>query len=576
MVLISKWADEVDEKKPWQEYPRPQLQRSKWLNLNGIWEYQIVKDDEDTKAGLWLPIVVPFGVGAPMSMAPHTLEADETVWYRKTFAARPGLERIMLNFEAVDQCCTVYLNGFEVGSHYGGFLPFSFEVGQYIKYQNALMIAVKDRTDRDIYSYGRQRLDHHGIWHSPIAGITGTVWLEPLSEHAIEDVKITPDYDAAKTYIELAGSFGQAKITITAPDGSFSHTGLSQDGHYTVPMQEFHAWSPEDPFLYDVKIETEDDEVHSYFGMRRFSSGHDREGHTRFCLNNHPLFLSGVLDQGRWPEGGMSAPSEKAMAYELKTVKKMGFNLIREHGRVQSRRWYYLCDKLGLLVMQDMPSGGGPFRRWHNWTAPVYFGLRKMKDDDYARQGRSADSIKAYKAELDDTLDTLYNCTCICAWVPFHEGWGQFDAEKITGRIKAYDTTRLVDSASGWHDQGCGDFLSLHVYGRHFHMPKNDGRMILLSGFGSLGYYSSAHPASEKKTAAKQYKDRGAYDEALNRLYEKEIVPSVQKGLAGCIYTQLTDVEEEDDGLLTADRAALKPDGSRLAKMNEKLMEIVK
>lgn len=573
MVLISKWADELDEKKPWQVYPRPLLERSRWLNLNGIWEYQIVKDDEDTKAGLWLPIVVPFGVGAPLSMAPHTLEPGETIWYRKSFAAKPGLNRIMLNFESVDQICTVYLNGFEVGSHYGGFLPFSFEVGQYIKYQNALMIAVRDVTDTGIYSYGKQRLEHGGIWYSPIAGITGTVWLEELGTHAIEDMKITPDYEGARALIELAGNYEQAKITVSAPDGSFTHVGLTRDGHYAVPMENFHAWSTEDPFLYDVEVETEDDQVHSYFGMRRFSRGNDGQGHVRFMLNNKPLFLSGILDQGRWPEGGTTYPSEEAMRYELGKVKEMGFNMIRKHMKIESRCWYSLCDRMGILVMQDMPCGGSALRRWHNSIGPLFFHLRRCKDNDYEKQGRRADSIKAYKAELDDMLDILYNNTCIFAWVPFNEGWGQFDAKDITERIRKYDTTRLVDSASGWHDQGCGDFSSRHVYYRHFHMPAEDGRIVLLSEFGGYGYYSTAHPTSDKVFGCRQYKDRLDYDQAVNALYEKDIVPNIEKGLSGCIYTQLTDIEDEDNGIMTGDRAAVKIDPVKMRKMNEKLME---
>jgi beta-galactosidase/beta-glucuronidase len=576
MVLVSKWAEEVDERHPWQEYPRPQLRREKWQNLNGIWQYQIVQGDEPTKPGLWLDICVPYGVGAPLSYAPHVLEPGEILWYRRNFAARPGLNRIFLNFESIDQCCTVYLNGFEVGSHEGGCIPFSFEVGQYIKYQNALMIKVTDDTDTGIWSFGKQRLQHGGIWYTPTAGITGTVWLEEIGEHAVEDIKITPDYDHRRAYIALAGNFGQAKITVRAEDGSFEHVGLSQDGHYTVPMENFHPWSCEDPFLYDVKVETEDDAVSSYFGMRKFHAGRDASGHMRFFLNDHPMFLTGVLDQGWWPESMVTYPSEAAMAYEIDTMKEMGFNMVRKHMKVESRRWYYECDHKGMLVMQDMPCGGGPFRKWYHSIAPLVFGLRHLKDNDYEKQGCTADRMKAYETELDGMLDMLYNSPCIFAWVPFNEGWGQFDSEEITKRIKAYDTTRLVDSASGWHDQGCGDFNSVHVYFKKFRMPREDGRMVLLSEFGGYSYHSTAHEASEKKFGYRRFKDRLDLDRAVNGLYEKQILPAVAEGLAGCIYTQLADVEEEDNGLLTADRAAVKVDRNRMRKMNEKLKDQVK
>ncbi len=571
MEVNSQFSDHIDTKHPLQEYPRPQFRREQWMNLNGMWEYQVVQGNTPTDPNLWKPICVPYALGTRLSGADHILQPGETLWYRRVFSYKPTYGRTMMNFEGVDQNCVVYLNGFEAGRHYGGYAPFSIDVSSYIKYQNALMVKVIDLTDHSICAYGKQRLDAKDIWYPASSGIWGTVWIEEIPEHSIDDIKITPDYDEKKAYIEMAGNFDQVLITVIGKDG-FKHEGLSDDGHYVVPMENFHPWSVEDPFLYDIEIRSDDDVIYSYFGMRKFSYGQDSNGKIRFCLNNEPLFLSGVLDQGYFPESKYTYPTEEAMEYEIDTVKSMGFNMVRKHVKQENRRWYHLCDTKGLLVMQDMPNGGNKFSFLYHQALPLAFNVRRLRDDDYTKFGRTnQDSRKMYQYELDAMLDTLYNCVCIFSWVPFNEGWGQFDSSYITDHIQDYDTTRLVDSASGWHDQGSGDFNSRHVYFHAFHVPVLDQRVLILSEFGGYTYLEWGHSETEKTFGYKKFKDKTDYVNALYRLYESQIIPNIKKGLSGCIYTQLTDCETECNGLLSADRRIVKVDQRRMKRMNERI-----
>lgn len=571
MTVLSKWGEALDVNHPLPEYPRPQFRRKQWLNLNGMWEYQIVKGNQDTVPDGWKPICVPFALGSALSQTNENLSPGETLWYRRYFAWKPDEGRVMLNFEAVDQTCIVYVNGVEAGRHFGGYAPFSIDITHLIKYQNTLMVRVKDASDQGVCAFGKQRINPKGIWYTPTAGIWGTVWLEQLPVHAVEDLKITPDFDHHQVFLELAGPFHQARIIVSARDGSFHHEGLTEDGHYVVPMDDFHAWSVNDPFLYDVEILTEDDDVQSYFGMRSFTSCHDGSGHIRFALNHQPLFLSGLLDQGYSCDGMYTYPSEEAMKYELSAVKAMGFNMLRKHVKQENRRWYYLCDTMGILVMQDMPDGGNTFSFWTHQALPM-IGIRTMNDGNYRRFGReSEDSRQMYMHELDEMLDTLYNCVSIFAWVPFNEGWGQFDSSQVTDHIADYDTTRLIDSASGWHDQGCGDFNSRHVYFHAFHVPRLDQRILLLSEFGGYAYLEYGHSNADKLFGYRKFRDKRDLDLAVNALYEHDILANIDHGLAGCIYTQLSDVETECNGLLTADRRVVKIDMKKMKKMNERM-----
>lgn len=570
MVQLSIYGEQLNTKSPLQEYPRMQLQRDSYLNLNGIWEYQIVGKDEEPRYDRWQQIVVPFALGSYLSGTNETLDENHTLWYRKQFAYKPTSLSTWLNFEAVDQECVVYVNGVEVGQHSGGYAPFSLDISGTIKYQNSLMVKVNDPSDKGIYAYGKQRLNHSGMWYTPSSGIWQSVWIEDIPKHAIYDLKITPDYDKGVVLIDMAGNFSQAAITIGG-SGEVVHRGLTTQKHYEAPIPNMHAWTPEDPYLYDIYIQTEDDIVKSYFGMRKFSVGTDAKGITRFMLNNRPYFFSGLLDQGYISDGLMTFPSDQAMIDEILKVKELGFNMIRKHIKVEARRWYYHCDRLGILVMQDMPSGG-QFDFKNMGVLPT-IGMRRMSDIDNDKLGRSTlEEKKAYYHELDEMLDNLYNCVSLFAWVPFNEGWGQFNSEQITAHIKEYDDTRLVDSASGWHDQGCGDFFSMHNYFFHYKQKKDKyNRICVLSEFGGYAYIEEGHNSANKLYGYKKYTDKLKYNEELFALYEEAILKNIDKGLSGCIYTQLSDVEDECNGIFTMDRKVIKVDARKMKRMNEKL-----
>ena len=571
MALNSEFGSKTDLKAPLQEYPRMWMQRDSYTNLNGVWEYQITALNASPGSDKWKKINVPFSPGTPLSGAPEILKPDQALWYRKQFAYQPSIMHTWLNFEAVDQICTVYMNGIEIGTHTGGYIPFSFDVSSTVKYQNSLMVRCTDSTNESDCAFGKQKLEHGGMWYTPTSGIWQTVWLEDCPEHAVQDIKITPDYDAGQVHIDLAGNFSQAAITIGAA-GEVVHRGLTNDMHYTAPIPDIHPWTPDDPFLYDLYIQTEDDVIKSYFGMRRFSVGHDAEGVRRFCLNNRPLFFSGLLDQGYTSDSGMTYPSDEAMIWELKKIKDMGFNMIRKHVKVECRRWYYHCDRLGILVMQDMPSGGTYDYSYQTFWPTL--GFRTHDDHHNPRLGRTSKAAKKqYYAELDGMLDNLYNSVSLFSWCPFNEGWGQFDSEKVTAHIRNYDSTRLIDSASGWFDMGAGDFLSIHDYFFPFRARKDKlNRILILSEFGGYAYLEWGHSEAEKLYGYKKFTDKLALDEAINKLYEKMILNNIRKGLSGCIYTQVSDIEDECNGIFTADRKIIKIDEKKMRRMNERLI----
>ncbi|MDO4414263.1 MAG: glycoside hydrolase family 2 TIM barrel-domain containing protein [Erysipelotrichaceae bacterium] len=569
MRLMTEWGKNIDLRAPLQEYPRPQLQRDSYTNLNGVWEYQITEKNGDPDPQKWKRIVVPFALGSVLSGTDEQLEPGKALWYRKQFAYKPSIMHTWLNFEGVDQYCTVYMNSIEVGSHEGGYTPFGFDVSSMIKYQNSLMLRCIDDSDSSEYAYGKQKVEHGGMWYTPSSGIWQTVWLEDLPEHAVQDIKITPDYDHSKVRMDLAGNFDQAQIVISA-NGRAVHQGVTEEKHYEADLIDFRPWTPEDPFLYDLYVKTEDDVVKSYFGMRKFAAGHDGEGIVRFCLNNRPLFFSGLLDQGYTPDGLMTYPADEVMIYELGKIKNMGFNMLRKHVKVECRRWYYHCDRMGILVMQDMPSGGVYNYKWQTVMPTIGF---RQEDHDNPKLGRSDEHSKqVYYEELDGMLDNLYNSTCIFAWCPFNEGWGQFDSKEVTDHIREYDETRLIDSASGWFDQGAGDFKSVHEYFLPFRVrPTKAGRIYILSEFGGYSYIEKGHSEAKELYGYKKFTDKLLLDDSVNNLYEKLIYRNIRKGLSGCIYTQVSDIEDECNGIFTADRKIIKIDEKKMRRMNERL-----
>ncbi len=571
MPLYSKWGEAVNLAAPLPEYPRMTLQRNSFYNLNGEWEYQILQPRQMPVDNHWKKIVVPFALGCALSQTNDVLMPGEVLWYRKVFRYRPEKKHTLLNFEAVDQRCEVYLNGHRIGSHDGGYTPFSIEATNFLEETNELLVSVIDDSDESAYAYGKQRIRHGGMWYAPTSGIWQTVWLEDVGDQAILDIKVKIGFDERKVTLYLRGLFDKAKV-IVSHDGRVVYEGIAQEKKHEFILADPHPWTPDDPFLYDLFIQTEDDLAKSYFGFRKFSRRVDKNGFPRFCLNNKPLFFTGLLDQGYSVDGMYTYPSDGAITYELGKIKDMGFNMLRKHVKVECRRWYYHCDRLGILVMQDMPNGAGPYDLLTTKYLPNIIGFTKMDDHDNPRLGRDdPEEQKIYYHELDEMIATLSGYTSIFCWVAFNEGWGQFEGPEVTEHIRSLDDTRLIDTASGWHDQGCGDFYSRHMYFSSNIVPKRlDHRILILSEFGGYSYLDPAHSEATKLYGYRKYKDREEMDAAFHRFYDEVIIPSIREGLSGCIYTQVADVGDECNGLFTADRKVIKVNEEKTRTLNER------
>ena len=526
------------------EYPRPQMVRAQWWDLCGPWDYAVT--DSDEPPAVWDgTICVPFSPEAPASGAARRPGPDDRLWYRRRadFSNAPG--RVLLHFGAVDQRARVWVNGTEAGAHVGGYCPFSFDITDALDgdRQAEILVLCRDETERTPLARGKQRTDRGGIWYTPQSGIWQDVWAEAVPERYIRSLRITPDVDGACVYIDAD------------PAGAAVHfRGNTVPCPARVPVPEPELWSPEHPKLYGFSVTLGQDRVESYFAMRKFSVENGR-----LCLNGRPYFHNGVLDQGYNPRGLYTWPSDQAMVDDILLAKSLGFNTLRKHVKVEPLRWYHHCDRLGMLVWQDMPSGGGTYSAL-TIQAPAAGVGGRMRDDRYVRFARAdAAGRDQFMAELDEMIHTLYNCPCIALWVPFNEGWGQFDASKVRAHIKALDPTRTVDHASGWHDQGGGETQSLHVYFRPYRFkPDREGRAVLLSEFGGYNLRVPGHTFNDRDFGYSRCRDGAELLEKLRRLYAGQIAPARAAGLAAAIYTQLTDVEDELNGFVTYDRAAVK------------------
>ncbi|MBR2802173.1 MAG: glycoside hydrolase family 2 [Erysipelotrichaceae bacterium] len=568
MPIPSKYTSHVNKECPLPEYPRPQFVRDAYTSLNGPWQYKICKDSEDPGTE-WKEILVPFPVGSLLSGVSDILQEDETFYYRKHFSYTPQKERTVLHFEAVDQTALVYLNGHCLGSHRGGYLPFSFEISGYLQEENELLLAVKDPSNHGDYAYGKQSLTPGGIFYTPIAGIWQPVWLEDLGKEAVEDIRYMIDYDHSRVSMDLCGAY--QKVTVTVKEGERTVAQLiTAEKHIDLQLTDVRPWTCEDPFLYTVELDTADDHVTSYFGMRCFTVEEHR-GQKVFCLNHQPVFLSGLLDQGYISDGIYTFPCEEAMEEELKTLKASGFNMLRKHIKIENRRWYSLCDRLGILVFQDMPSGG-------SLANPLLVSVQgmaglKRSDEDPASFGRKRKACQdAYYEEAEGMIEHLYNTVSLCAYVPFNEGWGQFKAKEADAFFRRKDPSRPVDHASGWFDQGCGDFASKHIYFRPYKLrPDKKGRAIFLSEFGGYAYVLKQHIDAKKAGGYKKFASAEELSKALQELYRRDIRDQIPKGLCACVYTQVSDVEEECNGLFTYDREVYKVPVETWKEINEEL-----
>lgn len=551
--MLTEWGATLDKAHPLPEYPRPQFVRDSYLNLNGMWQYAITR--ADNPPAQWDgEIVVPFSPETELSGVNRTLKSGEYLWYRRALTLPEGfnLDRVLLHFGAVDQCATVWVNGTEVCSHAGGYLPFSADITDALGDTNQLVVRVTDDTDKSYHTRGKQKTKRGGIWYTPQSGIWQTVWCESVPDSHIRAVRLTPLFDEGKIEIIALGD-GDVTALLEGKEYEFPAGTPAR-----IAVKELHPWSPEEPYLYDLKLTLGEDTVKCYFAMRKFSVGEDRQGVKRLMLNNKPYFHNGLLDQGYWSDGLYTAPSDEALKFDIAAAKAMGFNMLRKHIKVEPLRWYYHCDTLGMLVWQDMPCGGGRYDPL-TVSTPLFTGAHK-KDDKYAAFGRKdAAGREEFTAELAEMVRRLYNCPCIAMWVPFNEGWGQFDAAQNVEVIESIDRTRTIDHASGWHDQGVGDVKSLHVYFDAYRYQDDKlGRCVVLSEFGGYSALIPGHAYCEKPFGYKKFKTVAELEQALRLLYDGEIRPAVRQGLCAAVFTQLTDVEDEQNGLITYDRAVIK------------------
>ncbi|EOQ98381.1 glycoside hydrolase, family 2 [Leptospira wolbachii serovar Codice str. CDC] len=554
------------------EYPRPQLERESYINLNGEWELTHSKLGNGPKAHY--KINVPFSPETKASgLGNFILQPNEELFYKREFdLSSEFLKDItLLHFGAVDYSCICYINGKEVGAHKGGFLPFYFDISQHIKIgKNEIQLTVTDPTDTGTQSRGKQKLKRGGIWYTPQSGIWQTVWLESVTKDYIKDIKITPNIDTKS--VEILVTTESSNIIIQVLDGD-EVIAESTDSKANINIPNMELWSPENPKLYGILIQTSGDKVKSYFGMRKFSIGFDGK-FKRLFLNNKPYFHNGLLDQGYWSEGLLTPPNDKEMEKEIKLMKDMGFNMLRKHIKIEPLRWYYHCDRLGILVWQDFVCGGGAYETWK--VAYLPFIGWNTKDTKYKFLNRTDEvGRREFISEMDRTVDLLKNTVSLSVWVLFNEGWGQFDSIKLTEKLRKLDDTRTIDSVSGWYDQGqnSSDLKSLHLYYQKLKVPKNETRVIVLSEFGGYSLKTEGHVFDENKLFGyKILPDKQSLEKEYRKLIENELLPLIEKGLSASIYTQVSDVEEEINGLVTYDRKVIKFDIEFMRELNSKLV----
>lgn len=593
--LYTRWGKNLDRDHVLEEYPRPLLMREDYQILNGWWDYAFTIDYKQPQQYEGR-ILVPFSPETALSGVGRQLKPNEYLWYRRNFDLpgwdrEKGQNRILLHFGAVDQSCEVRINGHKVKRHTGGYLPFEVDISRYAQESaNELIVAVKDLSDTSYHSKGKQKLNAGGMFYTAQSGIWQTVWLEKVPETYIKEIKTVPDIEKKIIRIKVSSSYSTDKKNVDKlsrnlpieikirkpglyPDPVVKPSQIStedmletavlavSDKWIEIPIESISLWNCETPYLYYFEVKLGDDRAISYFAMRKFSlETKVHEEFLRICLNGEVQFQNGVLDQGYWPESLYTPPSDAAMIFDIQEMKKTGFNMVRKHLKIEPQRWYYHCDRLGIVVWQDMVNGGSYYKHWFvTYGATLLSWLRIPMRDVYPRLlSREAKAGRLeFIREMKETIRLLGNHPSIAAWVIFNEGWGQFQTEDMTRIVRRLDPNRLIDQASGWFDQGGGDFSSLHNYFFKLFIRPERERASVLSEFGGYSYREPGHCAKEKLYGYGICKNKKDLEKRFLERWQgvRNLIP---QGLSASIYTQWTDVEEEVNGVFTYDREVRK------------------
>ena len=575
--IKTNWGINLNQNNIWQEYPRPQLERKDWINLNGLWSYSITDLNALKPGNLDEKILVPFSLESSLSGVMKSLNEKQILWYYKEFEIPENWKNknILIHFNAVDWKCELFINDIKVGEHIGGYSEFNFDITKNLKEgKNKILLKVFDPSDKGYQPVGKQSLNPNGIWYTSISGIWQTVWLEPVNEKYVKKIDINNDFDNKEIKINCKLNIEEnlpMEISLLFKEKEFMKIkgNSNSDIVIKIPEEYFHPWSPSEPNIYRIKAELFDktekiiDSIESYTTIRKIEQRKDENGCYRIYLNNNKIFNMGVLDQGYWPDGLYTPPSEEAMIYDINKLKELGFNTIRKHVKIEPYRYYYYCDKIGMLIWQDMPSGDRQENKWEH---------HQLNAGDDVK--RSEESKNNYYQEWAEIINNLKFFQCIILWVPFNEAWGQFDTEKVVEFTNKQDPTRLINAASGGNHRICGNFLDLHNYPEPSQYLKVDDLINILGEFGGLGLDIKGHTWKDDNWGYKTFKTK----EEITEKYEEYInlIINSFKGFSAAIYTQTTDVETEINGLITYDRSEIKVDREKIKAANEKIINSLK
>lgn len=565
--MDTRWTEQVGPENALPEYPRPMMVRDTWKNLNGLWDFAITSKQHSVDE-YERQILVPYPVGSALSGIAEEVGAGRRMWYRRNVGIDQPHDdgRVILHFGAVDWYAHVFVNQELVKEHKGGYDPFKVDITDYlVEGEQEVVVTVWDPTDLGAQPVGKQTHDPRSIWYTAVSGIWQTVWLEYVPEVYIKDLKVTPDVDNSRVNFSVEVPHVPETYSVRAKafaDGeAVGNTHGSPENRFLIELEEPRLWSPDDPFLYDLEIELIDedgavaDRVESYFGMRKIGIGKDDGGFVRLLLNDEPLFHIGPLDQGWWPDGLYTAPVDEALEYDIQVTKDLGYNMIRKHVKIEPQRWYYWADRLGVLVWQDMPSGD---MRPGEITEPA------------------GENAAQFKTEYKAMIDAFYNHPSIVMWVPFNEGWGQFQTEEIVEWTRDYDPTRLVNNASGWHDRNVGHVHDIHRYPGPGMTDTEDNRAVVLGEFGGEALVVDGHLWLDDFSRAPTHYETSRSESQLHETYDRmlqELYDFKKQGLAAAVYTQTTDIETEVNGLMTYDREVIKFDTDHLFELHHRLID---